>query len=190
MRLWLVRHPVVLLAPGICYGASDVPADPVHTADCAARLADALPGALPGWCSPLGRCHSLAQALEQRRPDLRITADPRLAEMDFGHWEGRHWDAIGRAAMAQWTANFARHRPGDGESVTEFLARIQSALHTTAELGSPQALWITHAGVVKAVRWLLSGQGPLRRADQWPTQGLDCGNWCVLDVPSANPTGG
>lgn len=184
MRLWLVRHPQVLLAPGICYGASDVPADPDHTAECAARLAHALPHGLAGACSPLGRCRSLADALARLRPDLHFTTDAHLAEMDFGHWEGQHWDGIGRAAMAAWTQDFARHRPGDGESVSDFIARVDSALQATAAGHAPQALWLTHAGVIKAVRWLLSGRGALARADQWPVESVACGDCCVLDWPA------
>lgn len=184
MRLWLVRHPLVQLPSGICYGASDVAADPAHTAECAVRLARELPGALSGWCSPLGRCTALAQALRQRRADLRLATDPRLAEMDFGQWEGQQWDSIGRAAMAQWTRDFVAHRPGGGESLAEFIARVELALQATAGSGLEQAVWITHAGVVKAVRWLLSGQGPIMRADQWPTDSLACGDWCVLELPS------
>jgi alpha-ribazole phosphatase len=183
MRLWLVRHPLVQLAPGICYGASDVPADPAHTAQCAAQLARELPHGVAGACSPLGRCRSLADALARLRPDLHFSTDARLAEMDFGHWEGQPWDGIGRAAMAAWTQDFARHRPGDGESVSDFIARVQSALQATAALDVPEALWVTHAGVIKAVRWLLSGKGPLERADQWPTDSLACGASCVLALP-------
>ncbi|MGC3984057.1 MAG: histidine phosphatase family protein [Pseudorhodoferax sp.] len=184
MRLWLVRHPLVQLAPGICYGASDVPADPVHTADCAARLARELPHGLAGACSPLGRCRSLADALRRLRPDLRFTADARLAEMDFGRWEGQHWDGIGPAAMDAWTQDFARHRPGGGESVSDFVERVEAALQATAAADAPEALWITHAGVAKAVRWLLSGKGPLARADQWPLESLACGDCCVLELPA------
>ena len=151
------------------------------------RLARELPHGLAGRCSPLGRCRSLADALRGLRPDLRFTADARLAEMDFGRWEGQHWDGIGRAAMAAWTQDFARHRPGDGESVSDFIARVEAALHATAASGPPEALWITHAGVVKAVRWLLSAQGQgrdLARADQWPLESLACGDCCVLELPA------
>ncbi len=184
MRLWLVRHPQVLLAPGICYGASDVLADPAHTAKCAARLAGVLPHGLAGACSPLGRCRSLAEALAPLRPDLRLGTDARLAEMDFGHWEGQHWDGIGRAAVAAWTQDFVRHRPGDGESVGDFVARVDAAMQSTAAGDAREALWITHAGVIKAVRWLLSGQGALARADQWPLDSLACGDCCVLERPA------
>ncbi|KQP48706.1 histidine phosphatase family protein [Pseudorhodoferax sp. Leaf274] len=185
MQLWLVRHAQVMLAPGICYGASDVPADPAQTQACATRLAQTLPHGIAGTCSPLGRCRSLADALQAQRPDLRWTTDARLAEMDFGHWEGQHWDCIGRAAVAAWTQDFAQHRPGGGESVGEFIARVQSALWATAAQHAGVGLWVTHAGVIKAARWLLSNQGPLCRADQWPTDSVACGDWCVLDLPPA-----
>ncbi|WP_326534952.1 histidine phosphatase family protein [Pseudorhodoferax sp.] len=184
MRLWLVRHAAVQLAPGICYGASDVPADPEHTAACAQRLAQALPEMPAVRCSPLGRCRNLADALQARRPGLQAAIDPRLAEMDFGHWEGQPWDGIGAAALAAWTDDFAQHRPGGGEPLAEFLGRVGQALQATAALGVPQALWITHAGVIKAVRWLLADAGPITRADQWPTDSVACGDWCVLELPA------
>lgn len=180
MRLWLVRHPAVLLPAGICYGATDVPADPDHTAACARRLAQALPTGLAGACSPRVRCRSLAEALQALRPDLRVRPDARLAEMDFGRWEGQPWDAIGAHALAAWTDDFAHHRPGGGESVTLFLARVRQALDDTAAQGDAQAVWITHAGVIKAARWLLSAREALTRADQWPADSLACGDCCVL----------
>ena len=31
MRLWLVRHAEVAAPPGLCYGASDLPADAAAT---------------------------------------------------------------------------------------------------------------------------------------------------------------
>ena len=42
-RLWLVRHAAPQVAPGTCYGALDVPADPAATQAAARRLAAALP---------------------------------------------------------------------------------------------------------------------------------------------------
>ena len=47
MRLWLVRHARVQLAAGLCYGASEVAADPAHTQQVAAALAAALPLGAP-----------------------------------------------------------------------------------------------------------------------------------------------
>ena len=36
------------------------------------------------------------QRLKGLRPDLACNTDARLREMNFGHWEGRRWDAIDR----------------------------------------------------------------------------------------------
>ncbi len=60
MRLWLVRHARVMLAGGLCYGASDVPADPDHTQAVAATLATVLPFGMPLWVS--ARCARTAVA--------------------------------------------------------------------------------------------------------------------------------
>ena len=97
--------------------------------------------------------------------------------MDFGKWEGRRWDAIGETALSAWTSDFARHRPGGGESVQQLLERVQRALQHDRD--RDDVLWITHAGVIRAARWLLSGVRQVERADQWPTEvvpfgGVEC----------------
>lgn len=184
MRLWLVRHAQVLLAPGLCYGASDVAADPALTADCARQLAAALPPEMPVWCSTLGRCQSLAAALQLHRPAWTVTVDRRLAEMDFGDWEGRPWDAIGRPAFDAWMADFLHHRPGGGESVARFLDRVQDALQDCLAMQHAQVLWVTHAGVIKAARALAAGHAPIAQAADWPVESVACSRWTVLDLPT------
>lgn len=184
MRLWLARHAAVLQAPGLCYGASDLAADPQETEAAATRLARALPPGIAARCSPLQRCRSLADRLQGMRPDLCIASDLRLAEMDFGQWEGQAWDAIGEAALTAWSADFAHHRPGGGESVRLFMARVGHALREFAVSPGAEGLWITHAGVIKAVRLLATGQPCATRADQWPVESVSLGDWTVLDLPS------
>ena len=56
------------------------------------------------WCSPLRRCLQLAQGLRALRPDLAFRQDDRLAEMDFGDWEGWRWSDRPQAALDAWTA--------------------------------------------------------------------------------------
>ena len=183
MRLWLARHAAVPQAAGLCYGASDLAADPQATEAAAQRLAQVLPPRTLACCSPLQRCRSLADHLQVLRPDLVITSDARLAEMDFGSWEGQHWDAIGEAALSAWTADFAAHRPGGGEALTPFMRRVGAALQSFSATGADEGLWITHAGVIKAVQLLTSSQAHITRADQWPPSGLAFGQWIVLDLP-------
>src|SRR5205085_5454037 len=102
MKLWLVRHPQPLVAEGVCYGASDLASDPAATQAAAQALAASLPRGLDASSSPLRRCTELAVALQQLRPDLPWRADARLAEFDFGCWEGQRWSAIAQDEYERW----------------------------------------------------------------------------------------
>ena len=136
--------------------------------------------------SPLQRCEQLAQALHGLRPDLALKPDAQLQELDFGAWEGRTWDAIGRVPVDAWTADFARHRPGGGESLAGMLERVAAALaaaRAEAAASGNGVLWITHAGVARCVRWLLQqGESALPQADQWPVAAPGFGAWVLLDL--------
>ncbi|MES2186079.1 MAG: histidine phosphatase family protein [Pseudomonadota bacterium] len=177
--LWLVRHAVPLVVRGTCYGRLDLPADAAATQQAAATLAAAVPAGARLVASPLQRCAQLAEALQVLRPDLRRTGDDsRIAEMDFGDWEGQAWNALDPAALAAWTADFARHRPGGGESVADFLARVGSAwddLHTDAP--ATPTVWVTHAGVIRAATLLAAGRRTVERATDWPAFPIGFGQW-------------
>lgn len=88
MKLWLVRHAQPVVEAGVCYGALDVAANAPATAVAAVALSVELPAQCEVWVSPLHRCEQLAQQLRALRPDLSFTTDVRLAEMNFGVWEG------------------------------------------------------------------------------------------------------
>lgn len=183
-RLWLVRHATPLVAPGTCYGASDVAADALHTTETARRLAQTLPMDLVvAQSSPLQRCRMLADALCKLRPTLAAQTSSLLAEMDFGDWEGKTWSSLGEPALSAWTADFAHHRPGGGESVTALLKRVDQAMQVARTADGEDMLWITHAGVIKAARLLAAGSRHIERADQWPTSSVGFGEWTVLTLP-------
>jgi alpha-ribazole phosphatase len=184
MQLWLARHAVPLIESGICYGAMDVASDAHETLKAAQRLASELPQALAVYYSPQQRCAALARALHDLRQDLVLQADPRLREMDFGAWEGQHWEAIDRGAFDAWTRDFAHHRPGGGESVGEFIARVAAAWDETVA-GGRSAAWITHAGVIRAAGLLNSGIRAVSRADEWPRPAPPFGDWIVLRPPTS-----
>jgi alpha-ribazole phosphatase len=131
----------------------------------------------------------LAQALLSLRPDLRSSApntpeDARLAEMDFGTWEGQRWAEIHHAELQAWTDNFAHYRAGGGESVQEFMDRVGEALRQacigTAEDGD--MVWVSHAGVARAVSLLSQGITHLDAAHQWPQAGPDFGEFVIFDI--------
>ena len=181
MQRILVRHAKPLVAAGLCYGASDMPADMQATADAARELAKHLPIRFVAIVSPLQRCRQLADALQALRPDGTFTVDARLAEMDFGVWEGVAWDHIPREAVEAWTADFAHHRFGGKESVHEVLNRV-AAVWDAMPLAS---LWITHAGVVRAATLIAAGTRQIARADQWPLAAPAYGGWVTIEVPQA-----
>lgn len=196
MNLWLVRHAQPLVDAGICYGRLDVAADAGATAECAQALAQWLPASSRVISSPLQRCEQLAQALHALRPDLSYQTDARLQEMDFGQWEGRAWQTIARSELEAWTDDFAHYKVGhDGESVAAFMVRVGAAfddltpqsqtlipaLHQRArEPEKSSALWITHAGVIRAACLLAQGQRHIERADQWPLDAPKYGQWRLV----------
>jgi alpha-ribazole phosphatase len=185
MNLWLIRHAPPLIAPGTCYGILDVAADPVATREAAQSLASALPHGIRVQCSPLKRCTQLLDALLPLRPDLGATQDARLQEMDFGLWEGRHWDDIGEGALTAWTSSFAGYTPGGGECVSQFMQRVAQSFDELTH-GAKDTAWITHAGVARAARLLSQGVRHIDDAAMWPKEALAHGAWSVLSL-DANP---
>jgi alpha-ribazole phosphatase len=190
MRLWLVRHARTGLGPDICCGRTDAPADPEATAQAAQRLHAALPPAFVWWVSPQIRARQLAHALHALRPALPSpVTDACLAEFDFGTWEGRRWDDVPRAELDAWAADFAHARPGGGESVAALLARVRSALHRAMATRASDGVWITHAGVIRAVHYTLrvGGQGLPHDGQDWPAHAPDCGEWDRVELPDWRP---
>ena len=187
MRLWLLRHAEVAAPPGLCYGASDLPADAAATRAAARALAERLPHGLCLQVSPLQRCELLAHELQALRPDLTLTPDARLREMDFGCWEGKTWDAIGKNAIDTWVTGFATHAPGGGESLAQMLHRVAAALQTAREWranqGAKDVVWITHAGVARCVAWLQErGESALPRSEDWPVAAPGWGEWEIREL--------
>jgi alpha-ribazole phosphatase len=181
--LWLARHAKPLIEAGVCYGQLDVPADSDATAACARQLVEILPHGTRIINSPLQRCEQLAHVLLGLRPDLACKSDPRLMEMDFGQWEGQRWDDIGPAAIDAWVADFARHQPGGGESVGQFMQRVAAVWDETAQAAGTPTLWITHAGVIRAATLLHGGQRQISSASEWPVDAPCYGRWIQLTTP-------
>lgn len=184
MKLWLLRHARVQLPHGLCYGASDVAADPVATEQAAQRFA---PCPAPGcrvWVSPLARAQALALAVHRLRPQLLLPqVDARLREMDFGVWEMHAWESIPKEAIDAWTTDFAQHRFGGQESTQEVIVRVAEALDHALALGESEMTWVTHAGVIRALQFLQSsgGRRAISMASEWPVHAPQMGGWMTLE---------
>jgi alpha-ribazole phosphatase len=177
--LWLVRHAQPLIEAGLCYGVLDVAAEAEATREAAQTLAGVLPQGLLVISSPLQRCELFAQVLSGLRPDLICKTDARLAEMNFGCWEGKRWDSIPKTAYEAWTADFWQHRFGGVESVADVMIRVASVWDEAALSGQAQ-LWVTHAGVIRAATLLAQGLRRIELMQQWPQAAPAFGQWCVL----------
>ena len=184
MRLWLLRHARVTLEAGLCYGASDVPADPALTMTAARYWADRLPDVAEWRVSGLGRARQLAQAIRTVRPTVpEASVDIRLNEMDFGHWELTPWSAIPQQAFDVWMADFAHHRFGGVESTQMLLDRVGLALADLMAGGSPDTVWITHAGVIRAADSLAKGGAiPIAHVQHWPREAPEPGGGLCLEL--------
>ncbi|MRX11694.1 phosphoglycerate mutase [Pseudoduganella sp. FT25W] len=155
MQLILVRHPQPLVAPGVCYGSTDLAIAPGHLEQTLAALT--LPANLPIYSSPLRRCAELAERLT---PSPRY--DQRLVEMHFGDWEMQPWDAIPRAAIDAWAADMVHYHPGGGESVLQVAERIAAFYRELTQ----DAIIICHAGAMRLLFACHAGLPPAAMALQ------------------------
>ncbi|OEZ52220.1 histidine phosphatase family protein [Duganella sp. HH105] len=165
MQLILVRHPQPLIAPGVCYGRSDLAVAPEQLAQTLAALTATLPRGRPIYSSPLQRCATLATQLAAPLQSAPPLFDARIAEIDFGDWELRPWDDIPRADIDAWAADLVHYRPGGGESVLQMACRI-AAFHADLQRQQRDAIIICHAGAMRLLSASHAGLAPADMAMQ------------------------
>jgi alpha-ribazole phosphatase len=166
--LWLWRHPRAQGAAGRCIGRTDLPVDRRRAKRLAHRIRRvARRAGLPHivWTSPLQRCAAVGRWL--RRWGWRHHVDMRLAELDFGRWDGLPWTEIAAQDVAAWEADFAQHRVGGGESLQQLIERQRSFIAQVAGEAQP-LLVVSHAGWMQALRWAAL-HAALPQAHQWPS---------------------
>jgi broad specificity phosphatase PhoE len=115
--------------------------------------------------SPLLRCVQTAALLGA--PDA--LREPRIAEMDWGAWEGETLAGLREKLGEEMRQNEARgldFTPPGGESPRMVLERLRGWLLELARTGRP-TLAITHRGVIRAVLaeasgWDMRGAPPVK----------------------------
>jgi len=158
------RHPKPKGVAGRCIGRTDVAVDPRKAKRLAHRvraLARREGRACEVWTSPLRRGADVGRWLV--RWGWMHHVDTRLAELDFGTWDGRPWDGVGAAAVDAWCTDFAGHAPGGGESVSALMARCAGFLRE-----HPGALVVGHGGWINAASRVVRGLPPPMSAAEWP----------------------
>lgn len=157
MKLTLVRHTSLDIAPHICYGQSDVAVSANFDNERLAlqqKLGNTQFDAI--YTSPLRRCQQLAQALCQD-PRLSFSADDirhdhRLKELHFGDWEMQAWEDIPRDVFDVWANDYANLAPPNGETFSQLHTRAKSFVDEVAKDARNQhILVITHGGLIRAL---------------------------------------
>ncbi len=151
MRLILVRHPKPLHEPGICYGRLDLECEPGAVEAAVARLG-AIADTARVFSSPARRARDLAARLS-----AEAVVDPRLQELNFGDWEGRRWQDLGREAIEAWNHGLPDSAPPNGETLSAMAARCDAWLKSLKPSASP-ALAVTHAGPIRLIQAILRGE--------------------------------
>ncbi len=104
--------------------------------------------------SPLKRCADFAQKWsESNRTRLEIVPD--FKEIHFGDWEGKKFDEImtsNHDLYLQHMHDPQHNSPPNGESLTDFSARVISAWHSLQNrIAGKHVLVVTHGGVIRIV---------------------------------------
>jgi len=147
-RLTLIRHALTdWNVSGRIQGKSDVPLsdDGRKQARQLARYVRGLESDAVIFCSPLARARETASIAF---PDREIQFDARLAELDFGAFEGRSQaENEERAEWAWWVADpFERTTP-DGESYRDLRERAVAWLGDLGE--APHVVAMSHSGTIQ-----------------------------------------
>ncbi len=167
---WRHPRPRQRALAGRCVGArSDLPADP--------RKARRLARRILRWCqrqhwpertiwtSPLARATIVGRLLRRRGWQHKV--EPRLAEVDFGAWDGRLWAEIPVAEIDAWRRELQDARPGGGESITLLAARVRAFCEAHR---NERILVVGHGGWVRVARALVAREA------------LDAGNWAAATL--------
>lgn len=144
-QIYLVRHTNVDIAKGTCYGISDISLAQSFSEEVIPilqKLKDVSFNKV--YTSPLKRCIQLAQVLS---PSGYIK-DVRLAELNFGSWEGLSWNSIYELPYGkEWMNNYMELTCPGGESYHDLHNRVSAFINDLDR--SQNTLIVTHAGVIR-----------------------------------------
>jgi len=157
MRISLLRHGEVEGAPAF-RGRTDAPLSGAGWRQMERAVAGRRWARI--WTSPLVRCLAFAERLAERL-DVPLHLDERLAELDFGDWEGltaAEVMAHDAGALARFWEDPARHPPPGGEDLASFEVRVMEAWAEIRALEPGPVLVVTHGGVIRLLRCRLEGR--------------------------------
>ena len=152
MGMIFLRHPTPEVAPGTCYGRTNLDIAEIghEQIEQAMQLTPPVNRIL---ASPALRCRKLAITLAER-DHVQITYDERLWEMHMGNFEGKLWKDIDRKQSAEWFADPFNNRTPGGESFADVQKRV---LEVLKQADNDTAI-VCHAGVIRATQMAWEGK--------------------------------
>lgn len=163
----LVRHAPVQVAQGVCYGRQDVALSPGWES-IVSGLSVLAKGAVCQvlYSSPAQRCWQMAQRLAHSA-GMELRVDHRLAELNFGKWEGVRWQDIDCALLDEWAQNPAGFAPPEGESGQDLYQRIQNFWHEVHQREENVCI-LSHGGPLRLLSAFAGGYKPQLLAPSMP----------------------
>jgi broad specificity phosphatase PhoE len=118
-------------------------------------------GTLDYVASPLLRARHTMEIVRRALdlPSHAYRTDARLAEIDYGHWEGQLWRELPQTdpeGFAARKADMWNWRPRHGESYKALSERVEGWLGGVAR----DTVVVAHGGVMRVLRGLVEGLTP------------------------------
>lgn len=157
-RLLLVRHgQTASNAQARFMGQLDIPLDEVGHAQAQAvaqRLAAERPAAI--YSSDLVRARETASAIQSAIDSgVPLKIDTRLREINLGDWQGRTYAELREQdpqALVKWETGRTEFAAPNGETLSEFAARVQAAYRDICFAHSDDtAIVAAHGGVLQVL---------------------------------------
>jgi len=150
-ELYIIRHTPPKVEVGTCYGISDVDVNDIFKSQ-ANLIKQVLQNYTPDYLfsSPLQRCTKLANELF---PKVQPQYDNRLREMNFGEWEMKLWNDIGKEEMEKWSSDFINNAPPKGESFDGFnqkAIRFFNEINSSIPQNASTAI-VSHSGIIRCL---------------------------------------
>lgn len=151
MNIIMVRHTRVNVAPGTCYGQTDVSVADTFQQEAEQTKTqletywkDGFPDA--AFTSPLTRARLLADYCGF----ASANADMRLMEMNMGDWEMQRYDNITDPYLQQWYDDYLHLPTPNGESFPMQYQRVASFFDELKDHNYHRVVIFAHGGVLAA----------------------------------------
>lgn len=157
MRVYLLRHTSLKIAPNTFYGQSNIDVSENFMTEVSEikykiKKLKININNIERFSSPLKRCVKLANQIFK---DFK--EDDRLKELYFGEWEMKCLDQIPKDELENWQKNIMDFKIPQGESNTEFFNRLKSFCNENILNNRNEVFVVAHAGSINCIISYLTG---------------------------------